>query len=327
MAGDHFPIACVVSLSAFYPKARAKGWPQFRVRHVPEGAPAPPNPPKWAVVYAEGTLPHVPCHKCETRICRHQPLDARLVCADCDAATCPHVDSVRNYLTTPPPPWRKTTCPVCGHAGMLRPAHLDQWGHGQGTEIRHGRRYRNEYRSCRLKDAPIGPRDHYLARQLERRRSDPERAARQRRSRIRAHYGHAGLAVWTRQNGTCQGCGADYMTRNVHLHHIDLDHHHNEEENLVCLCASCHQFVHRFVEAHRAVDLIPARIRDAARLMERRASCLEGRRNVDPLADRMIRRRRDPARLAAWITAAYPAICASPPGRAGMPEPRGSLET
>jgi hypothetical protein len=40
----------------------------------------------------------------------------------------------------------------------------------------------------------------------------------------------------------CARCGA---TKNLGIHHIDLDHYNNEPENLQVLCVSCHMSLHK----------------------------------------------------------------------------------
>lgn len=48
-----------------------------------------------------------------------------------------------------------------------------------------------------------------------------------------------------RDNYTCQICGkAVYRSRHGHVHHMDGNREHNDPENLVLLCSSCHLKVH-----------------------------------------------------------------------------------
>ena len=49
-------------------------------------------------------------------------------------------------------------------------------------------------------------------------------------------------SIRERDNWTCRKCG---KKRSVDIHHIDTNKHNNKENNLVCLCRSCHLKTHR----------------------------------------------------------------------------------
>lgn len=70
----------------------------------------------------------------------------------------------------------------------------------------------------------------------------------QRTATIRRNYGLAGVAVWQRDQGRCCMCGVEYGERSVHIHHLDGDHTHSTEDNMACLCQSCHRLAHLLTE-------------------------------------------------------------------------------
>ena len=42
----------------------------------------------------------------------------------------------------------------------------------------------------------------------------------------------------------CFMCGYDKCKNSLHVHHIDLNHENNDENNLITLCANCHGEIH-----------------------------------------------------------------------------------
>ena len=55
-----------------------------------------------------------------------------------------------------------------------------------------------------------------------------------------------------RDNYECRICGKDAGEESLHVHHIDWDRTHNEDNNLVTLCQRCHKQVH--VEQYKPCD-------------------------------------------------------------------------
>jgi 5-methylcytosine-specific restriction endonuclease McrA len=51
--------------------------------------------------------------------------------------------------------------------------------------------------------------------------------------------------ILERDNWACRICGNDGDGSSLHVHHIDWDRRHNQDENLVTLCHRCHSAVHR----------------------------------------------------------------------------------
>lgn len=56
-----------------------------------------------------------------------------------------------------------------------------------------------------------------------------------------------------RDNGCCRICGREH---DLHVHHIDYNRLNNADTNLVTLCQSCHQAVHK--ENYKPYDDYPA---------------------------------------------------------------------
>jgi len=50
--------------------------------------------------------------------------------------------------------------------------------------------------------------------------------------------------VRERDDNECQKCGSDESQSQLCVHHIDMDKHNNDIENLVTLCFSCHSKIH-----------------------------------------------------------------------------------
>jgi hypothetical protein len=71
----------------------------------------------------------------------------------------------------------------------------------------------------------------------------------QREKQIRYDYGAAGIVAWHRDKASCVLCDVRYEEKTIHIHHIDGDHTHNVESNLVCLCLRCHRLIH-FLSQH-----------------------------------------------------------------------------
>jgi 5-methylcytosine-specific restriction endonuclease McrA len=51
-------------------------------------------------------------------------------------------------------------------------------------------------------------------------------------------------SIKKRDNDTCQRCGVVGAGKGFHVHHIDQHRGHNEPENLIVLCRSCHNLTH-----------------------------------------------------------------------------------
>lgn len=56
------------------------------------------------------------------------------------------------------------------------------------------------------------------------------------------------IKVWIRDKQVCQHCGFDFKeggkSNQKHVHHIDKNPQNNNINNLVLLCAKCHQLAH-----------------------------------------------------------------------------------
>jgi hypothetical protein len=50
--------------------------------------------------------------------------------------------------------------------------------------------------------------------------------------------------IKTRDNFTCQACLCVFGSKSLDVHHIDKDKYHNDDDNLITLCKSCHQAIH-----------------------------------------------------------------------------------
>jgi len=53
--------------------------------------------------------------------------------------------------------------------------------------------------------------------------------------------------IWERRGSICQLCGVT-RSRNgkgLQLHHLDWDHCHNDESNLLIVCQECHAHLHQ----------------------------------------------------------------------------------
>jgi 5-methylcytosine-specific restriction endonuclease McrA len=64
---------------------------------------------------------------------------------------------------------------------------------------------------------------------------------------LKSKYGEAGKLAWLRDDERCVICHVPHQTYSVHVHHIDQNPTNNTLENLVCLCFSCHQTVHKLL--------------------------------------------------------------------------------
>lgn len=64
------------------------------------------------------------------------------------------------------------------------------------------------------------------------------------RQNKRTAYGETAVVVWDKSQGDCQVCGAKWRKRHSHIHHIDGDKQNNSEDNLICVCSSCHKLLH-----------------------------------------------------------------------------------
>jgi len=51
--------------------------------------------------------------------------------------------------------------------------------------------------------------------------------------------------ICERDNYACRICHQDGGEANLNVHHIDWIRSHNDDENLVTLCADCHRAIHR----------------------------------------------------------------------------------
>ena len=51
-------------------------------------------------------------------------------------------------------------------------------------------------------------------------------------------------AIIKQRHGICQCCGYCQNVDALQLHHADMDRSHNNKDNLVLLCANCHQILH-----------------------------------------------------------------------------------
>jgi 5-methylcytosine-specific restriction endonuclease McrA len=51
-------------------------------------------------------------------------------------------------------------------------------------------------------------------------------------------------SILERDKHMCRICGLDAVEATMNIHHIDYCRDHNEDENLVTLCATCHRQVH-----------------------------------------------------------------------------------
>lgn len=72
----------------------------------------------------------------------------------------------------------------------------------------------------------------------------------QRLKWLKSRYGESGASAWTRDNERCVICHVAHQTYSVHVHHVDMNPTNNTVDNLVCLCFSCHQAVHKIL-AHQ----------------------------------------------------------------------------
>ncbi len=62
------------------------------------------------------------------------------------------------------------------------------------------------------------------------------------------HYGTAGIdyrALFTEDELICARCGYDEWKSCVDIHHIDEDRSNNDKSNLIPLCCTCHNGIHR----------------------------------------------------------------------------------
>ena len=50
--------------------------------------------------------------------------------------------------------------------------------------------------------------------------------------------------IKTRDDYTCQSCMCVFESKSLDVHHKDRDKTHNEDDNLITLCKSCHKAVH-----------------------------------------------------------------------------------
>lgn len=66
-------------------------------------------------------------------------------------------------------------------------------------------------------------------------------------------YGPDSIANWSairkrileRDGYCCRICNKDGVEAKFNVHHKDWDRTHNDDDNLVTLCATCHHAVHR----------------------------------------------------------------------------------
>ena len=58
--------------------------------------------------------------------------------------------------------------------------------------------------------------------------------------------------ILARDGYRCRICGADGVEARLNVHHKDCIRKHNEDSNLVTLCSTCHQGVHK--EDYRPAD-------------------------------------------------------------------------
>jgi len=58
------------------------------------------------------------------------------------------------------------------------------------------------------------------------------------------HWALIRKAILERDDYTCRICCTDGGEAQLHVHHIDYVREHNEDDNLITLCTTCHHQVH-----------------------------------------------------------------------------------
>ena len=58
-------------------------------------------------------------------------------------------------------------------------------------------------------------------------------------------YSELKKSILNRDDYQCRICCADATEAQMHIHHIDADRSRNEGANLITLCRSCHEHIHR----------------------------------------------------------------------------------
>ena len=63
-------------------------------------------------------------------------------------------------------------------------------------------------------------------------------------------------SILNRDDYQCRICYADATEAQMHIHHIDADRTRNESKNLITLCRSCHEHIHResFIKGRMSWD-------------------------------------------------------------------------